>query len=184
MDASSTPLRQTSLSFPSKRPTRVGEKALLKGKGTSSKSSTVPNTPKSKPSTPIKSYIDVDEDTESRPGLDPSREKGEGPVKRRKLAAASDLVQPANSKEPLADRSKGVFKSREGIENASGGKAQPDNVTEGLPTLSALEKSGRLKKPYGEAKAKMGGLEPSECSLITVSPFALTNAAYTRNSHR
>ena len=176
-------MRQTSLSFPSKRPTRAGEKAPLKGKSTSRKSSTVPSTPKSKSSTPMKSYIDVDEDTEyARPDSDSSREKGEGSVKRRKLAAASDIAQSANSKELLADRSKGVFKSREGIENANGGKARPDDVSEELPALSALEKSGRLKKPYGEARAKMGGLEPSECSLTTVCLFALLNVAYMRNS--
>lgn len=176
--SSGTPMRQSSLSFNSKRQTGAVKKQAVKGSRTPSrKSSTVPGTPQ--PATPIavRIYTEEGEDVHEeakRVYPDDSetlRDKEEAPVKRRKLAIPTIASHPATPKERLGARGRAVFRSREGVENATNGGIQPDDDVGELPQLAALEKSRPLIKLYGEARAKMGNLEPSKYTFNACTSY-------------
>ncbi|KAJ3555583.1 hypothetical protein NM688_g2500 [Phlebia brevispora] len=170
-------LKQSELSFTSKRNTTTGAKDGSKGKSTASsrRSSTVPNTPQ-RASSAAQSTDSDDEQEARRTYFDESDSESEEdaggretrPVKRRKLAGSDVATQSASSKD-REERGKGVFRSRVSMENADGGKTYKDEHKDGeeLPRLAALEKKGRWRKHYGEVRAKMGHIEPIHSKGLT-----------------
>lgn len=153
-------LRQSSLSFTSKRTTAAGSDA--KGK-TSRKSSTVPSTPR-----PVSPQTPADESSEDdtekfEPGVPATEDVEERPVKRRKLVRKDAVAAESESLQPKPRRlGTGVFRSREGVENADGGKTHRED--EERPRLNVNDK--RWRKQYGEARDKMGNSEPSKSAVL------------------
>lgn len=171
-------LRQSSLSFTSKRTTAAGSDA--KGK-TSRKSSTVPSTPRPvSPPTPADESSEDDDDTEEfELAVAATEDVDERPVKRRKLVRKDAVAAESESLQPKPRRfGTGVFRSREGVENADGGKTHRED--EERPRLNVNDK--RWRKQYGEARDQMGNLEPSKSTFLC--RFGLSPTAGMDSVHR
>ena len=162
-------LRQSALSFPSKRSGSAADKDA-KGKGKSKevesqsdrrKSSTVPSTPaprhprddeSDEEEIAKRTYLVEDEDDAT------ASVEGPPPVKRRRVAKGKGKETEDAEGE---SNEKGVFRSRASIENADGGKVQPAKPkAEELPHLDVEDKKGRWRKHYGEVREKMGNIPP------------------------
>lgn len=173
-------LKQQALGFPTKRPTAASN---AKAKGSKSPV-TVPTTP-----TPASAVEPVDASSAyaseeisiarklprqrttraSTKAQAVEEEKAVG--KKRKLQEVEEPAATAEMGKKKEDKGKKVFKSRASLENVEG-RQTPTRIDDSSDVevldeppqtdTSEAAKKARVRKHYGEAREKMGYLEPSE----------------------